>query len=313
MSTSLSQLGQRFILGFQGPTLPEWLVEFSERFGLGGVILFDYCLQSKSFDNNIHNPEQVRTLISGIKGLPGRPKIYVDQEGGKVRRFKEYKGFQALVSHQEYAKMEKLDRMNHLQRALAELKSLGVDVVLGPVIDVNYNPLSPDIGVYHRSFSGNINLVAECAHEWFEIARSCDLELCIKHYPGLGAAHQNSHHKLTNLSNCFHQEQEELFYQLLPNVPGSNILISHGVVDQWGKGLPLSVNPVAYRKIQERFSKANIITDDMQMRGLLDLMPLKEACFKALECGVGHICIGNNLMNQENEMLGLIEELGQAL
>ena len=35
-------IGDLFILGFFGKTVPEWLKEFAGRCGLGGVILFDY-------------------------------------------------------------------------------------------------------------------------------------------------------------------------------------------------------------------------------------------------------------------------------
>ena len=36
------QVGELFILGFFGKTIPDWLKQFAGRYGLGGVILFDY-------------------------------------------------------------------------------------------------------------------------------------------------------------------------------------------------------------------------------------------------------------------------------
>ena len=46
-------IGELFILGFFGKTVPSWLKEFAGRYGLGGVILFDYSCQTREYDNNI--------------------------------------------------------------------------------------------------------------------------------------------------------------------------------------------------------------------------------------------------------------------
>ena len=61
-------VGELFILGFFGKTMPEWLKEFAGRYGLGGVILFDYSCQTQQYDNNIESPEQVRALCAEIVG-----------------------------------------------------------------------------------------------------------------------------------------------------------------------------------------------------------------------------------------------------
>ena len=83
------QLGELFILGFFGKTIPAWLSEFAARYGLGGVILFDYSCQTRQYDNNIDSPEQVRRLCEEISHLASRPMVFIDQEGGLVRRLKE--------------------------------------------------------------------------------------------------------------------------------------------------------------------------------------------------------------------------------
>ena len=54
------RIGELFILGFFGKTVPAWLKQFAARYGLGGVILFDYSCRTRQYDNNIESPEQVR-------------------------------------------------------------------------------------------------------------------------------------------------------------------------------------------------------------------------------------------------------------
>src|SRR5438093_956715 len=60
------RIGELFILGFFGKTVPVWLKEFAARYGLGGVILFDYSCRTQQYDNNIESPEQVQRLCREI-------------------------------------------------------------------------------------------------------------------------------------------------------------------------------------------------------------------------------------------------------
>ena len=53
------------------------------------MILFDYSCQTRKYDNNIESPEQVRALCAEIAALPSAPMVFIDQEGGLVRRLKE--------------------------------------------------------------------------------------------------------------------------------------------------------------------------------------------------------------------------------
>lgn len=305
--------GKHFLLGFQGLELPSWLYEISTQWGLGGVILFDYSLETKSFKNNIQSKENLKQLTRDIHSLPGHPKVFIDQEGGKVRRLKESMGFHPLVSHKEWATWSKDKQKEHLRQSFNELKECGIDVNLGPVIDIDYNPTSPDIGIYDRSFSNSQERVKELAHIWFDIAKEFELELCLKHFPGLGVANTNSHEDITDISNLVTQEQENLFYELLPFTPGHHILLSHARVKNWGTDLPLSISRQAVERIREKFKSAHILTDDMQMKGLMKLKPLNEACALSLNNGIDMICIGNNLRSDESQMLDLISTTFNSL
>ena len=95
------QVGELFILGFFGKTIPDWLKQFAARYGLGGVILFDYSVRTQQYDNNIESPEQVRACARR-SALPSSPMVFIDQEGGLVRRLKEGRGFAPLPSAKEF-------------------------------------------------------------------------------------------------------------------------------------------------------------------------------------------------------------------
>lgn len=299
----------KFILGFQGPRIPTWLKTFATSGYLEGIILFDYSLANKNYENNIFSVQQLKELIQEIHELPNRPKVYLDQEGGKVRRLKESRGFRPLVSHLEYASLPKAERLSQLSSAFLEMKDLGVDVNLGPVLDINYDKQSGDIGVYGRSFSEDINTVRKCAQEWFQVAQQFQMDLCLKHFPGLGRAQSNSHKALTNLDQLLDTEQIDLFFELLPLVPGSRLLISHATHPEWSDfgSYPMSISKKTVQQIRARYPTAVLVTDDIQMRALLDAISLTEACQQAAENGIDLICIGNNLYNHEDQMLSLIK------
>jgi beta-N-acetylhexosaminidase len=103
--TAPLRAGERFVLGFKGQRVPEWLADFARRFGLGGVILFDYDATAKRYGNNVTSPEQVRELCAALAALPSSPLIFVDQEGGKVRRLKEELGFRPLPSAEAFNRL----------------------------------------------------------------------------------------------------------------------------------------------------------------------------------------------------------------
>ena len=78
----MNDIGELFIHGFFGKTVPAWLKQFAGRYGLGGVILFDYSCQTREYDNNIDSPAQLRALCAEIAELPSGPLVFIDQEGG---------------------------------------------------------------------------------------------------------------------------------------------------------------------------------------------------------------------------------------
>src|SRR4029453_3392164 len=120
------QVGELFILGFFGKTVPDWLREFAARFGLGGVILFDYSVRTRQYDNNIESPEQVRALCAEIARLPSTPLVFIDQEGGLVRRPKDTRGFPPLPSAKELNLLAPQDKRGILAASFHELRALGI-------------------------------------------------------------------------------------------------------------------------------------------------------------------------------------------
>jgi beta-N-acetylhexosaminidase len=305
-------VGELFILGFFGKVVPDWLKAFAARYGLGGVILFDYSCRTLQYDNNIDSPEQVQRLCAEIAALPSAPMVFIDQEGGLVRRLKESRGFAPLPSAKEFNHLAPAQKRAILAASFAEMRRLGIHYDFAPVIDVDDNSDNPNIGRIKRSYSADIAEVEANALLVGEVARAQRLGLCLKHFPGIGGAVVDSHQEFMDISEALRDEQEELFYSLAPGMFGNAVLVSHAIVRQWDER-PMTLSAAGLSRLRRRLPDTLLITDDMQMQGLQKALGTREASLHALKAGMDMLCIGNNLFDQEQEMAGTAEYISESM
>ncbi|MBI5312020.1 MAG: glycoside hydrolase family 3 protein [Methylocystis sp.] len=292
-------IGELFILGFRDPLIPGWLQDFARSFGLGGVILFDYDCTDQKYERNVYSPAQLDELCEGLHALPSRPLIFIDQEGGKVRRLKEERGFIPLPSARQFGRLTASERREVLRPSYAQMRQIGIDVNLSPVIDLDINPDSPDVGSVQRSYSSDPKVVEACVEALADVAGSVNLKLCLKHFPGTGGAKVNPHDHVMDLSDCLTDAQVNVFKELISRVP--MVLFSHGIVNQWERDTPVCLSAVAVNKMRGWAPDACILTDDLQMQGVQKLMSTGEACAKAVHAGADLILIGNNMKDEQDQ------------
>ncbi|MCB1790582.1 MAG: beta-N-acetylhexosaminidase [Gammaproteobacteria bacterium] len=153
----------------------------------GGVILFA---------RNYESPQQVYRLIRAIHELRSpHLLVAVDQEGGRVQRFRE--GFTRLpAAAQIYRRCDgDLAASRHAAHELgwlmaAELRAVGVDFSFAPVLDIDCG-VSGVIG--DRAFGGSAEVVGHLAGAWMAGAREAGMVSVGKHFPGHGAVAADSH------------------------------------------------------------------------------------------------------------------------
>jgi beta-N-acetylhexosaminidase len=235
--------------------------------------------------------------------------VFIDQEGGKVRRLKPAAGFCELPSAADFAQLEPDEARRLARESFSEMKRLGIDYDLAPVVDLNTNPGNPNIGALGRSFSADPSEVRRCASLLGEVAREVGLGLCLKHYPGLGGATTDSHRALTDITGTVSEEQRQLFLELCDELPGSAILLSHGFMRNWDEDWPVSVSEPAIADLRKSLPEGLLITDDLQMTGLQAICSTQVASLRALSAGVDLLCIGNNLLDQADECFSAAAQL----
>ncbi len=154
---------------------------------VGGVILFT---------RNYASPAQLTALTAEIHTLRNPPLlIAVDQEGGRVQRFRE--GFTHLPAMRVLGEMwdRHPQQACHLARQTgyvlaSELKACGVDLCFTPVLDLDYGQSSV---IGDRAFHREPQAVTELAHDLMYGLKSAGMEAVGKHFPGHGGIKADTH------------------------------------------------------------------------------------------------------------------------
>ena len=153
------KVGQMIMVGFRGLSGTDGhpIARDIRQRNIGGVILFDYDVPSRTYGRNIESPRQLKALTASLQRREGIPLlIAVDQEGGKISRLKEKTGFPPTLSQKRLGALDDLNKTARQAEVTAKtLAGLGINLNFVPVVDLDLNPENPIIGKLERSFSGD--------------------------------------------------------------------------------------------------------------------------------------------------------------
>ena len=154
------------------------------RWRVGGVVLYAH---------NLSTVAHIRRLTAAIRGAGGPdypPFIAIDQEGGIVRRL--YTGVPLVPSTMALGAALSGDLARRAGFAVgAALRNLGFTMNFTPVLDVL--PESGPAALETRAFSNQPGLVADLGTAFFEGQRAAGIISVGKHFPGQGAAIEDTH------------------------------------------------------------------------------------------------------------------------
>ena len=153
---------------------------------VGGVILFSRNFQSR---------EQVCVLVDEIRTVRPELLLAVDQEGGRVQRFKQ--GFTRLPAMQKLGDRYRRDPRTGLALCqdtgwlmASEILACGIDFSFAPVLDIDRDTCEV---IGDRSFSEHPDEMAACAGAFIAGMHEAGMGATAKHFPGHGSVVADSH------------------------------------------------------------------------------------------------------------------------
>lgn len=172
-----------------------------------------------------------------------------------------------------------------------EARAMGVNWVFAPVADVNNNPDNPIINI--RSYGEDPQEVAKYVHAYIEGAHSQIKEpvlVTAKHFPGHGDTAQDSHMQLARLeADRARIESVELVPFRAAIAAGTDaIMTAHLAVPALEpQNIPATVSPAILTGVLRNDLKFEglIVTDAMDMQGVMQLFDTSEASVRAIEAG----------------------------
>ncbi|MGR9116129.1 MAG: beta-N-acetylhexosaminidase [Gammaproteobacteria bacterium] len=271
------------MIDVEGPTLTALEKEKINHPNTGAIILFS---------RNYEDPYQIATLIDNIRAARKGPiLIAVDQEGGRVQRFRQ--GFTPLPPACCYADNPDLAEPAGWLMA-AELLAAGVDFSFAPVLDVDCG-ISEIIG--NRSFSTDPQLAARLASAFRKGMHVAGMAATGKHFPGHGAVAADSHLALPvderDLSSIRAKDLlpfKQLIDEGLEGIMPAHVVYSH--IDSRPAGFSAFWIQQILRE-ELNFNGA-VFSDDLSMEGAASAGDYSERARLAQEAGCDMILVCNN-------------------
>jgi beta-N-acetylhexosaminidase len=264
--------------------------------GVGGVVI-------KA--PNVVDAAQLKALVAGLRSQSARSLLVTaDEEGGRVSRLKAVLG--PTASARSHGTKPDPDITAEAARRGAVMHDLGIDIVLGPVVDADGGPANGAIG--DRSFSGDVTAAGQRAAAFVAGLRQSGVQATVKHFPGLGGVVDDSHLG-TVVSDQPRDVVEASARAFLPSVEAGAgaLMVSHVTFSAIGP-LPASVEPAAYALLRSIGFDGVAMTDSLGMGAIVQRWPIPQAAVVALAAGADVV-----LVNQGAEAVGIRDAIVAAV
>src|SRR5882757_1973277 len=285
-------VGQLFLVGLAGTEL-----DVTERAWLrlikpAGTVLFR---------RNIEEAAQVHALLESVETLIGEGPLFhaVDVEGGLVDRLRDLIAPMPAPAAVAATRSRRLCR-EHGYLIGSELRLLGFNVTFAPVLDLR-TAASADV-MRTRVVSDDPKSVIAYAEAFLTGLSKAGVLGCGKHFPGLGGGALDSHHATPVIDRTWKQLWEEdmlpfrKLHRALPFLMVSHASYAQAFSKPDTEAIPASISPFWIdRTLKHKVGfRGLVVSDDMEMGGILHHASMEEAAIAAIAAGTHLIEICKN-------------------
>lgn len=277
------KVGQLMMFGFGGSTI-DGAAALIHAYQPGAIILYQ----------NTANPAQTSRLTAKLQVMAraGGARIplfiAIDHEGGDVQRLRT--GVTYFPSKMVLGATHDPDLARFEgQIEGRELRAMGINMNLGPVLDVDDNPTNPIIDAYERSLGSDPRVVAALGAAYVDGLQAQKVIAVAKHFPGHGSTGQDSHVTLPVLDHDrarLNRVELVPFQAVAPEVGA--MMAAHIVFSAIDPHRPASLSSVFLRGVlrTEWHYDGLIMTDDTGgMAAITARYTPGEAAVQAIEAG----------------------------
>jgi beta-N-acetylhexosaminidase len=274
--------GSLLVVGLAGTELTALERAWRKLVLPAGVILFR---------RNIVDVDQTRALLNEATGLGTRHAVRcVDVEGGTVNRLRD--ALAPIASAQAVAAAARKSSKPILARRHGELiaravKAYGFNTTLAPVVDLTLPEATDVMG--SRTTGATAADVIAYASEFLAGVAGQGVVGCGKHFPGLGGATGDTHFVTPEIQRDWPQlwnEDMVPYRELHKQMP--MIMTNHAAYPRTpGKNVPASASRfwIAETLRKKIGYKGIVLSDDLEMGGILKFLPVEEAAVEAIRAG----------------------------
>ena len=272
------QVGQLLIMGFDGIAMSQRFRVMLDSLQPAGIILFK---------RNLEHAEQTHALLRGAQKVAAQPMfLCVDMEGGTVDRLRDVIAPIPSVSEVAATGSKKLFR-RHGRLIGDEVRAMGFNVDFAPVFDLRFEASKNVLG--SRTVSEKPKATIAYAKSFLRGLRDADVLGSGKHFPGLGEANLDSHADLPKIDKSWKAMwKEDLvpYRKLHRDLPF--VMVAHAAYPQVTRdNTPASLSKKWMKDILRKKIgyEGLIITDDLDMGGVLASASIEEAAVETLRAG----------------------------
>ena len=292
--------GQLIMIRFPGTELDAATAALIRENRVRGVCLFR---------GNMSNQEQLARLTFDLRAAMGpQALIALDQEGGAVVRSTWVPAPPAAMG---LGAADDVALARDIGAAVARaVKAMGFNWNFAPVLDLNNNPHNPVIA--ERSFGAEPQRATELALAWMEGSTSEGVACCVKHFPGHGDTHVDSHRDLPTVNKPLQELEEFEFkpFRMVGNRAPA-IMTAHIIYPALDAEFPATMSRrILHDLLRTEWDyRGVIITDGMDMHAIAGRYGAGPAAVRALLAGADMVMALGTLDTQLETIAAIAEAI----